>query len=288
MGKKVTQQDYPLPAFLQDERYMPDSIRPLTKKLPRIPLMVSKPYPDSNPGAWIQKGVSFFSSGEYTIDTQNNIYFNDPETGKEIYLNKVDSTNYNHRAFALAILNDLSQKTNTVRLPSGRDTTVYSKNGIGLVHSKQTSPADNVIGTDRIEFNMNYQGGGIIANYYALLSVYRHEYLHVVDTRTKITDLEHAQDIYKTQMSYEEFAKAPSDFQLGIILTYGDFVVKGCYAMNITKSEIMQRRFFDKFNQDVGDKIGASITFDRDKAWYFTVKVKGGKQSYFNNPRYLE
>ena len=95
MGKKVNQEDVIRDLF-QDPRYIPDS-RPLQRKLPNMPLMRTKPYPDSNPNALIQKGVSFLSTGEYTIDEQDNIYFKDPNTGKEIYLNKIDSNSYIHK-----------------------------------------------------------------------------------------------------------------------------------------------------------------------------------------------
>ena len=190
-------------------------------------------------------------------------------------------------------MNDLSQTVNTVRQPNGKDTTVHARGGINLVHnSKVNVPAHrgrlpiksegdiSLEHTDRIDVNLNYQGTGVISNLYEIQSTFRHEYLHIRDNRrNNIGELEHAEEIYKEQMTYEEFTKAPVDFQIGIIMTYATKVIKGCNpnkrADTARQMRNIQKRYFDAFNKGVGGRLGVSITYEKEKAWYFTIKKDG-------------
>jgi hypothetical protein len=292
MCEKGTKEGSILELF-QDPRYIPDS-RPLKRELPHMPIIVSRPYPESNPGAWIQRDVSFFSTGEYTIDEQNNIYFKDPYTDKDVYLNKIDTTSYTHKTYATYILNDLSRCTNTVRVPeTGRDTTVYARGGIGLYHAPRTKDGISIAHrkrmldnkgkhVDRVEFNI---AEGVVSNLYAILNTFRHEYIHVRDERDiaylrdkidyKLPDLEHAEEVYKAQMTYEEFKKAPVEFQKTIINSYIHFVMKGCREKGIRTGDEVQRKFFDNFNRDIGEKLGASITRVKATRYTFLVEMTG-------------
>jgi hypothetical protein len=257
-----------IPELLQDPRYIPES-RPLKRELPRIPIVVSKPYPESNPGAWIQSDVCFFCKGEYTIDEQNNIYFKDPGTGNDVYLNKIDTASYTHKTYATYILNDLSWCTNTVKAPgTGRDTTVYAPVGlhyriktedeVGETIAQRNRVITSNNHVDEILFNMNRQEG-LTSNLYEILSTFRHEYIHVSDERDivftrknarkksnkkyNLDDLSHAEEVYKVQMTYEEFRKAPLNFQQSIIKSYVHHVLNGCREKGIRTGDEVQCKF---------------------------------------------
>jgi hypothetical protein len=210
MGKKTTEpvdfDDYCI-QFLLDPKFVLYNIRPLQRSI-RMPVLIKKSYPESNPGAWTPNNVGFYSEGEYTIDEQNNIYFKDPDTGEDVYLNKIDTASYNHKMYATYILNDLSKYTNTVKAPvTNRDTTVYARVGLhSAVESKdgeEVAQRRRYISTkthvDTIFFNMNRKDG-LTSNFYEILSTFRHEYIHVSDERDIVftRNNRNAKKIYKS------------------------------------------------------------------------------------------
>jgi hypothetical protein len=280
MGKKEKQSF--ISELFQDPRYIPGA-RPLKRDLPHMSVMVSKPYPESNPNAPIQKGVSFLSTGEYTIDERNNIYFKDPYTGEDVYLNKIDTASYIHKMYAEHILNDLSRSTNTVGVPgTDRDTTVYAKGWVELYGDKPTVVA-HTTGDSRIQFNYRREGG-LHSNLYEILNTFRHEYMHLRDRvmakarnkeYTGIGDLDHAETIYKVQMTYEEFRKAPIDFQKGIIDSYTKFVIRECNIKRGMRAVDIQRRYFDAFNNGIGKELNATITYRKETYHYATLTLNG-------------
>jgi hypothetical protein len=314
MGKKVTIQDEEQELehlrMLLDPKYAFDNIRPLQRPL-KIPVMVSKPYPESNPGAYIEKDVSFLSDNEYFIDTQSNIYFRDPDTGKDVYLNKIDTLSYTHRTYATYILNDLSRYTNTVREPTtGRDTTVYARGGAVLFSDRPDVVAhrnrkykddkddqNKFTYVDRIRFNLNREDG-LPSNLYAILNTFRHEYIHVSDKREieaykeyrrkklkgrfeyELNYIDHAEDVYKVQMMYEEFKKAPIDYQKNKLTTYVRFIIDGCKERGMKRAEDIWKRYFDEFNRVAGKKIDATITYDKADPRFFTIVLKGYAPCY--------
>ncbi|MDR0573738.1 MAG: hypothetical protein LBG96_06870 [Tannerella sp.] len=281
MCKKETQGNSILKLF-QDPRYIPE-IRPLQRELPNMPIMVSKPYPESNPHAWIQRDVSFFSTGEYTIDEKNNIYFKDPDTGKDVYLNKIDTASYTHKIYAEHILTDLSRSTNTVKIPNtNRDTTVYAKGRVELYRDEKPNTVAHTTANSKIQFNYKRENS-LHSNLYAILSTFRHEYMHVRDIAiaearnieySNIGDLEHA-DIYKVQMTYEEFRKAPIEFQQGIIGSYAKFIIKECGIIRRMRVADIQNQYFDTFNNGIGKELKATITYRRETYNYVKIDVNG-------------
>jgi hypothetical protein len=133
-------------------------------------------------------------------------------------------------------------------------------------------------------------------------NTFRHEHIYVSDERDsekykeyerkklrgevtgefdgRLNNIEHAEDVYKVQMIYEEFKKAPIDYQKSRLTTYACFIIDGCKKRGMKRAEDIQKRYFDTFNGSVGKKIDASIMRDKTNPQYFIIVLRGCAPCY--------
>jgi len=268
-----SEQDLYRPPLLppKEDLHSPDSTRRYQINNVLRPLMISKSFPQQYPMLTFPKSTTFLNSDEFFVDKEARVFFHDWQTGEVVYMSDIDTTNHVQTTQATIIMNDLSHRSNKLKVPgTNRDTVVYANR----VEIKYIDKPSTIAGTDRngnIFFSTNHTVHNILDNIYEIVNTFQHELIHKRDNhhliytkdKKEIPHLVHA-EVYKEQMTYDEFSKTSFDFQLGIVKMYAINVIRGNHGYPNRKNEFTINainREFELFNNTVGKKIEATVSY---------------------------
>jgi hypothetical protein len=93
--------------------------------------------------------------------------------------------------------------------------------------------------------------------------------------------LAHAEEVYKVQMTYDEFRMAPFEFKKEIIASYATLVIKGCNIKRGMNAADIQSQYFDAFNRGTGKELKVTVTYKKEN--FNSVKIEINGRTYYVN-----